>query len=76
MPRYVFKTRQGERSKPSITTDCPDNNAARREATGMFADMARDIADELQSNPKWQIEVADQAGKQIFRLSVLAEPMN
>jgi hypothetical protein len=74
MPRYLFKIRQGERTKPSIATDCPDNDAAHREAAGLFVDVARDIAGDLQSNPKWQIEVADdEAGKTIFRLSVLAE---
>jgi hypothetical protein len=41
----------------------------------MFADMARDIADELPSNPEWKIEVADEAGKPIFRIGVLAESM-
>jgi hypothetical protein len=41
----------------------------------MLVDMARDIAGELQSNPKWQIEVADETGKPIFRLGVLAEPL-
>jgi hypothetical protein len=30
MPRYVFQTRQGEHSKPSITSDCPDHAAAQR----------------------------------------------
>jgi hypothetical protein len=75
MPRYVFQTRQGEHSKPSITSDCPDNAAAQREAAGMLVDMARDIAGELLSNPKWQIEVADETGKPIFRLGVLAEPL-
>jgi hypothetical protein len=75
MPRYVFKTRRGGRSKPSITTDCPDNDAAQREAAGMFVDMSRDIAEELQSNPKWEIEVADEAGKTIFRLSVFAQSL-
>jgi hypothetical protein len=49
--------------------------AAQREAAGMLVDMARDIAGELQSNPKWQIEVADETGKPILRLSVLAEPL-
>ena len=39
----------------------------------MFADLARDIAGELQSNPEWEIEVGDAAGKPIFRLSILAE---
>jgi hypothetical protein len=75
MPEYVFRTRRGERAEPTITTNCPDNDAAQREAAGMFVDMARDIAGELQSNPEWQIEVADEAGKTIFRLSVLAEPL-
>jgi hypothetical protein len=75
MPHYVFRTRQGERSKPSIATNCPDNDAAQREAAGMFVDMARDIAADLQSNPNWQIEVADEAGKTIFRLSLRAEPL-
>jgi hypothetical protein len=35
--------------------------------------MARDIAIELQSSPKWEIEVSDATGKPIFRLSALAE---
>jgi hypothetical protein len=39
----------------------------------MFVDMARDIAEELQSNPEWTIEVADQAGNTVFRLGVVAE---
>ena len=41
----------------------------------MFVDMSRDIAEELQSNPKWEIEVADEAGKTIFRLSVFAQSL-
>jgi hypothetical protein len=73
MPRYAFRTRHGERSEQSVKSDCLDDDAAQREAAGMFADTARGIASELQSNPKWQIEVADEAGKTIFRLSVLAE---
>jgi hypothetical protein len=68
MPQYKFRTRHGEH-----TTDCPDNDAAQREAAGMFVDMARDIAGELQSNPKWQIEVVDEAEMTILRLSILAE---
>ena len=73
MPNYTFQIRQGGRSKPSVSSDCPDNNAAQREAAGMFADLARDITGELQSNPEWEIEVGDAAGKPIFRLSILAE---
>jgi hypothetical protein len=75
MPRYTFKIRNSRYSKPGITTDYPDNDAAQREAAGMFVDMARDIAYGLPSNPSWQIEVADESGKPIFMLSVLAESL-
>jgi hypothetical protein len=73
MPQYEFRTRHGEYLKQSLITGCPDNDAAQREAAGMFVDMARDIAGELESNPEWQIEVMDETGKTIFRLGVLAE---
>jgi hypothetical protein len=35
----------------------------------------RGIADGLASNPEWQIEVANETGKPIFRLGVLAESL-
>ncbi len=41
----------------------------------MFADMARGVAADLENNPDWQMEVADESGKTVFRLSVLAESM-
>jgi hypothetical protein len=59
----------------SVSSEWPDDDAAQLEAAGMFADLARDIADELQSNREWKIEVADEAGKPIFRIGVLAESM-
>jgi hypothetical protein len=70
MPRYTFKIQDGKTS-----SDCPDSDVAAREATAIFADLARGIAHGLGSNPKWQIEVTDEAGKPIFRLSVLAETL-
>jgi hypothetical protein len=75
MPNYTFRIRQGERSKRSVASDCPNDGAARREAEGMFADMARDVAGNLENHPEWQMEVADASGKPIFRLSLLAESM-
>jgi hypothetical protein len=74
MAQYTFRIRHGEgRSNRGVSSDWPDDDAAQIEAAGMFADMAREIADQLQSKPEWKIEVADEAGKPIFRLSVLAE---
>ena len=75
MPHYSFRISQGGQPETNSTADCRDDDAAKREAAGMFADMARDIAGKLQSNPKWQIEVTDEDGNTIFRLSVLAESL-
>ena len=38
----------------------------------MFADVARDIAKDLQSAPEWQIEVSDDAGRSIYTIKVTA----
>jgi hypothetical protein len=59
MPQYSFTISHGDRSLPSSISDCPDDNAAKREAAGMFADVARDIANDLPSKPDWQIQVSD-----------------
>ena len=57
MSNYTFRIRQGERSKRSVASDWPNDGAARREAEGMFADMARDLAGKLKStlNGKWKL---------------------
>jgi hypothetical protein len=39
----------------------------------MFADMARDISNEMQSNHDWQMDVTDAAGKTIFKIRIIAE---
>jgi hypothetical protein len=75
MANYTFRIRQGGQSERSFATDCHDDGAARREAGGMFVDVARDVAGDFEENPAWQIEVADQSGKLIFRLSLLAESL-
>ena len=41
----------------------------------MSAAHGRDFAGDLENNPEWQIEVTDEFGKPIFRLSLLAELM-
>jgi hypothetical protein len=75
MANYTFRIRQGGCSKRSVASDWPNDGAARREAEGMFADMARDVAGNLEKHPEWKMEVADESGKPIFRLSLLAESM-
>jgi hypothetical protein len=75
MPQYTFKISQAGHSKRTSTSECADDDAARIEAGGMFADRARDIAGELPSKLDWQIEVVDEGGKPIFRICVLAESL-
>jgi hypothetical protein len=76
MAQYTFRIRHGGQSERSVATDCHDDGAARREAGEIFVDLARDVARDFEENPAWQIEVADQSGKLIFRLSLLAEAMS
>jgi hypothetical protein len=76
MPHYSFRTSQGDQPRTNTASNCPDDDAAKKEACGMFADLARDISDQLQSNPDWQIEVVDDVGKSIFRIKLTAESPN
>jgi hypothetical protein len=74
MPRYSFTISQGGQPHPSNTFDCKDDGAAKKEAAGTFADMSRGMSKRLQLDASdWQIEVADEAGKLIFKIKVAAE---
>jgi len=73
MPRYSFRISRNGTSEPGSITECSGDVAAREEAAGMFADYARTVAEDLEECPQWQIEVANEAGEPIFRLTVLAE---
>jgi hypothetical protein len=72
MPTYTIHIHQGSQTN-SHPVSLPDVDAARREAIAMFADLARDIANNLPSHPDWRIEVIEPAGGTVFRLSILAE---
>ena len=73
MSHYTFTISQGGQAQPSTVSDFADDESAKREAAGMFADVARDIAKDLQSAPDWQIEVSDDEGRSILRIRVTAE---
>jgi hypothetical protein len=75
MPLYSFKISQRGQLQTTNASDCPDDDAAKNEASGMFVDMAREISERLQSSPDWQIEVADDVGKTIFRIKINAESL-
>jgi hypothetical protein len=73
MPNYSFRINRSDQPQTNSTADCRNDDAAKKEAAGMFADMSRDISSQLQSIPDWQIEVVDDAGKSIFRIKLSAE---
>jgi len=58
-----------------MSSDLPDNQAAKREAAAIFSDLARSFADDIDANPEWQIEVTDESRKLIFRLTLVAESL-
>jgi hypothetical protein len=72
MSHYSFKISQGDQPPTSSASDCPDDDVAKKEAVEMFADMARDIAGQLQRISDWQIEVTDDTGKEIFAITITA----
>jgi hypothetical protein len=74
MPDYTIHIHQGSDMTSDIVS-LPDVDAARREATGVFADLARDIANKLSQHPDWRIEVMEPAGEIVFKLGLLAEDL-
>jgi hypothetical protein len=75
MQRYSFRVTRGKDIQQEMTSDLPDNQAAQKEAAAIFSDLARSFAHDIDANPEWQIEVTDEAGKPIFRLTLLAESL-
>lgn len=76
MPTYFFHIRHGKYASAAADgIELPDLEAARREAAMICSDMARDIVDDLDDRPEWQMEVADRSGKIVFRLSLVAESL-
>jgi hypothetical protein len=75
MPHYSFRISRGDQPQTNSASDCLDDDAAKKEAAGVFVDMARDISSQLQSVPDWQIDVSDDAGQSFFRIKLTAESL-
>jgi hypothetical protein len=71
MPDYTIHIHHGP-DTASHTVSMPDFYAARREASGVFADLARDIVSELPDQPDWSVELTE-AGRTVFRITILVE---
>jgi glucuronate isomerase len=74
MPNFSFHIRHGNHSSDH-KVDLPDARAAHEEATMIFGDLARDVAAQLNETPEWRMDVSDEFGKSLFRLRLLAEPL-
>jgi hypothetical protein len=73
MPLFSFRIVHGQQSYPGLTNSFPNKLDAQREALTIFADLARDIARELESNIEWRMDVVDESGNCFFRLKLMAE---
>jgi hypothetical protein len=74
MPNFGFHIRHGNHSS-DYNVDLPDARAAHKEATMIFGDMARGVASQLNETPEWRMDVSDEFGKSLFRLRLIAEPL-
>ena len=71
MPRYRFQVRRGKFSNGSSVEAILDGaGAAWKEASGICADLARDV---MSAEPEWLLEVADEAGQALFSFRFVAE---
>jgi hypothetical protein len=75
MQRYSFRVTRGKHIRQDIASNLIDDQAAQREALAIFSDLARSFGNDIEANPEWQIEVTNEAGTPIFRLTLLAESL-
>jgi hypothetical protein len=74
MPRYFFVVRHGDRtSDHSDGLGFPDIGAVHLEAIKSTGEILRDLSYPIEAGPEWRMEVADEAGKPLFSLRVIAE---
>jgi hypothetical protein len=72
---YVQGPQRCANLRQDVTSLLPDNQTARKEAVAIFADLARSFCDDIETNPEWRIEVTDELGAPIFRVTILAESL-
>ena len=74
MPRYFFHFNRNDKALLDIDAlTFLDHQAAWEEATMACGEMIRTIDGHLQPGAGWRMEVADEAGKLIYRLRFMAE---
>lgn len=75
MQTYSFSVKAGKFSNVPVTSVLPDLAAAQKEARGLCVDLMPDVLRGADADCNWQIEVTDQIGNPVYRLSLVAEPL-
>jgi hypothetical protein len=76
MPRFLFQVQQGKVPGPFALEDVlSDHYAARKAALGIYADLAKDIVSGLTDDSEWRLNVLDEHGNPVFRISLLVESL-
>jgi hypothetical protein len=75
MQEYSFRISNSRRRIPALTNFLSDEHVAYQEGLATFANLARDIANDLQPNSEWRMEIADGLGKPIFILRFSSESL-
>lgn len=70
MPRYHFNVFDGLSSLDIEGTELPDWQTARIEAVRLAGEILKDDADRIDLGEDWCIEVTDQTGLVLFRLTL------
>jgi hypothetical protein len=73
MPTYLFQVSRGKFSNAGIANVFEDGEAACQGALATCADLSRDILCELAVEPEWQMDVTDEDGNPVFRISIVTK---
>lgn len=75
MPRYFFHVHNVAPHKDQDGEELPDDATAWREATRYAGALLNDLDGKFRPGEEWNMEVADEAGKPIYFISIRSRKM-
>jgi len=75
MPRYFFHVHNVAPTRDEEGEELPDDDAAWREATSYIGALLKDLDGKFRPGEEWNIEVADEAGKPVYFISIRSRKM-
>lgn len=71
MPKYFFNVYSGPNAfRDEVGEELPDRHAAWREATSSAGESLKDLDGRLKPGTEWRMEVLDEFGNCLYRLTV------